>query len=50
MKIDPTVLVIALIAQSQASGNRSAARIAKSVLGDQLTEELRKVAELIGLV
>jgi hypothetical protein len=50
MKIDPTVLVVALLAQSEASGNQSAARIAKSVLGVQPTDELLEVAELIGLV
>jgi hypothetical protein len=50
MNIDPNVLVIALLAQSQASGSRSAARIAKSILGDQLTDELLKIAELIDLV
>jgi hypothetical protein len=50
MNIDPTVLVVALLAQSQASGNRSAARIAKLVLGGQLTDELRKITALIGLV
>jgi hypothetical protein len=50
MNIDPTVLVVALLAQSEASGNQSAARIAKSVLGVQPTDELLEVAELIGLV
>jgi hypothetical protein len=47
--IDPTVLVIALIAWSQSSKNRSAARIAKTILGDRLTEKLLKIAELLGL-
>jgi hypothetical protein len=50
MNIDPTILVVALLAQSQASGNRSAARIAKSVIGGHPTNELLKIAELIGLV
>jgi hypothetical protein len=49
MNVDPTVLVVALLAQSQASGNRSAARIAKSVLGGKLADEQRKIAKLIGL-
>jgi hypothetical protein len=49
MNIAPIVLVVALLAQSQASGNRSAARIAKSVLGDQFTDELIKLGKLIGL-
>lgn len=47
--IEPTVLVIALIAQSQSSKSRSAARISKAILGDRLTEELLKIAAMLGL-
>jgi len=43
------VLVIALMAQSQAGMNRSAARIAKSVLGPSLGEEENKCMVLLGL-
>ncbi len=49
MSIDPIVLVVALLAQSQASGNRSAERIARAVLDRKFAEELRDVARLIGL-
>jgi hypothetical protein len=49
MNIDPTVLVVTLIARSQSSENRSAARIAKAILGDQLTDEMIMIAALLGL-
>ena len=49
MNIDPIVLIVALIARSQSLRNRSAARIAKAILGDGTTEELRSVAEKLDL-
>jgi hypothetical protein len=49
MNIDPIVLIVALIARSQSLRNRSAARIAKAILGDGFTEELRSVAEKLDL-
>lgn len=48
--IEPIVLVIALIAHCQSSGNRSAERIARAVLGGRVTEEMRKLAALLGRV
>jgi hypothetical protein len=48
--LDPTTLVIALVARSQSATNRSAARIAKTILGDRGHEdELTRIAELLGL-
>jgi hypothetical protein len=49
MNIDPIVLIVALIARSQSVRNRSAARIAKAILGDGTTEELRSIAGRLGL-
>ena len=49
MNIGPIVLILALIAQSQSRRNRSAARIAKAILGDGFTEELRSIANKLGL-
>jgi hypothetical protein len=49
LKIDPIVLIVALIARSHAIGNRSAARIAKAILGDAVVEELRNLAGKNGL-
>jgi hypothetical protein len=49
INIDPVVLIVALIARSQSLRNRSAARIAKAILGDGFTEELRSIAERLGL-
>ena len=48
--VDPAVLVVAAIAQLQSSGSRSAARIAKAILGKQSPEELREILEMLGLV
>jgi hypothetical protein len=48
--LDPATLVIALLARSQSSINRSAARIAKTILGNRAPEEdLIRIAELLGL-
>ncbi|WP_199699280.1 VIT domain-containing protein [Oleomonas cavernae] len=49
LKLDPVMLVVALIARSLGEGNRSAARIAKAVLGSGITEELRRLAAALGL-
>jgi len=49
MNIGPIVLILALIAQSQSPRSRSAARIAKAILGDGFTEELRSIAKKLGL-
>jgi hypothetical protein len=49
MNIDPVVLIVALIARSQSLRNRSAARIAKAILGARTTEELRSIAGKLGL-
>jgi len=49
LHITAIVLVIALMAQSQSGINRSAARIAKSVLGSSLGEEENKCMVLLGL-
>jgi hypothetical protein len=46
--IDPIVLVVAALAQS--SSNRSAARIAKAILGNRSPEELHVLAEMLGLI
>jgi hypothetical protein len=43
------VLIVALIARSQSLRSRSAARIAKAIFADGLTEELRSFAEKLGL-
>lgn len=48
--IDPIVLVVAALAQSQSSSNRSAARVAKAILGNRSPEELRVIAEMLGLI
>jgi hypothetical protein len=48
--IDPIVLVVAALAQSQSSSNRSAARIAKAILGPRPPQELRVIAEMLGLI
>jgi hypothetical protein len=50
MNIDPAVLVVALIAQSQSAGNRSAGRVAKAIFGDQFPDRnLLEIAEMLGL-
>jgi hypothetical protein len=38
--LDPTVLVVALVARSQSATNRSAARLAKAILGDRIPEDM----------
>jgi hypothetical protein len=48
--IDPIVLVVAALAQSQSSNNRPAARIAKAILGHRPPQELRVIAEMLGLI
>jgi Vault protein inter-alpha-trypsin domain/von Willebrand factor type A domain len=47
---DPIVLVLAAVAQSQSSSNRSAARVAKAILGNRSPEELRVIAEMLGVI
>lgn len=49
MNIEPTVLVVALLAYSQSAENRSAARIANAVLGEEITEEQFSLLALIDL-
>jgi hypothetical protein len=49
MKIEPTVLVIALLAYSRSAENRSAARVAKAILGAEITEEQFGLLVLIDL-
>jgi Vault protein inter-alpha-trypsin domain len=50
MNIDPAVLVVALIAQSQSAGNRPAGRVAKAIFGDQFPDRnLLEIAEMLGL-
>ena len=50
MNVSPTMLVVALLARSQSADSRSAARIAKAILGDQVPEAaLLKIALLLGL-
>jgi hypothetical protein len=49
MNVDPTVLIIALIAHCQSSGNRSAARMAKAILGDRFTDGMRLIAQSLDL-
>jgi Vault protein inter-alpha-trypsin domain/von Willebrand factor type A domain len=49
MNIAPVVLVIALVAQSQASRSRSAARIAKQILAAKFAKDIRALASLLGL-
>jgi hypothetical protein len=48
--IDPIVLVVAALAQTQSSSNRSAARVANAILGNRSPEELRVIAEMLGLI
>jgi hypothetical protein len=43
-------LIVAALAQSQSSSNRSAARIAKAILGNRSPEELHVLAEMLGLI
>jgi hypothetical protein len=47
--VSPIVLVVALIALTQAGANRSAARIAKAILGKDLSEAHFKIMALLGL-
>jgi len=49
MKIEPTVLVIALLAYFRSTESRSAARIAKVILGEEITEEQFSLLALINL-
>ena len=49
MSINPTLLIVALLAQSQSASNRSAARIAKAVLDNSFAGEIRDLAEKLGL-
>jgi Vault protein inter-alpha-trypsin domain len=48
--LDPTVLVIALIARLRSATNRSAARLAKAILGDRIPEDmLLAITAMLGL-
>ena len=47
--ISPVVLVIALMALAQSQASRTAARIAKSVLGDPVPHECRSVGAELNL-
>ena len=47
--LDPIVLVVALIALSEASGNRSAARIARSIIGDRAPDEIDSMIKALHL-
>jgi hypothetical protein len=49
MKIEPIVLIIGLLAYLRSDENRSAARIAKAILGEEITEEQYRVLALIYL-
>jgi hypothetical protein len=49
LRLDPVVLVIALMAHAVASQNRSARRIARAILPGSLTDELKAVARGLGL-
>jgi hypothetical protein len=49
LKIEPIVLIVALLARSQSPSNRSAARIAKAILGNGTNEEMRRIAQSLGL-
>jgi hypothetical protein len=49
MKINSIVLVVALLAHSRATENRTAARIAKAILGEEITEEQSSLLALIDL-
>jgi hypothetical protein len=47
--LDPVALVIGLIARSESSRSRSAARIAKAIFGDPMRQELDDVARILRL-
>jgi hypothetical protein len=47
--LDPVVLVIGLLARSESSMSRSAARLGKAILGDIAHEGLDHVAKVLGL-
>jgi hypothetical protein len=48
--LDPTVLVVALVARSQSAANRSAARLAKAILGGRIPEDtLLAITAMLGL-
>jgi hypothetical protein len=49
MSIDAIVLVIALMARHQAESNRTAARLARSILGGQPSDEVEEMARSLGL-
>lgn len=47
--VAPVALVIAALAQSQALSNRSAARVARAILGNRSARELRLIARTLGV-
>jgi hypothetical protein len=48
--LDPAVLVVALVGRSQSATNRSAARIAKAILGDRIPDDqLLAIMAVLGL-
>jgi hypothetical protein len=47
--VDPVALVVGLIARSESSTSRSAARLAKAILGDIAREGLDHIAQMLGL-
>jgi hypothetical protein len=49
MKIDPVVLLIGLLARSQEAINRTAARVAKAILGKRQVSEVERVSAQLGL-
>jgi hypothetical protein len=49
LTLDPFALVIGLIARSESSRSRPAARLAKAILGDTAREGLDHIAQMLGL-
>jgi sugar phosphate isomerase/epimerase len=49
MKIDPVVLLIGLLARSQEAINRTAARVAKAILGKRQVSEVEQISAQLGL-
>jgi len=49
LRLDPIALIVALIARARAFASRSAARIARAVLGQRLSNGVRRVATKLGL-
>ena len=49
LALDPVALVIGLIARSESSRNRSAARLAKAIFGDIASARLDDIAQMLCL-